>query len=159
MAEAVLAGARPVAPGVPVPTLAHDFTYTWLFYWLNGSPIPAGHLRHFEQQPRAEQQALLDGLRRDYGLSFRSLAEAASTTRVCKRPWSGACGASPSQPAGAPAGQRAVRLRAGSTAGRSFLGPAGMLITFSGVDGAGKSTVIEHVQGAAGKDSGASGWW
>ncbi|WP_426492735.1 hypothetical protein [Hymenobacter sp. 102] len=142
-APAVLAGARTVAPGVPVPSLAHDFAYTWLFYWLNGSSVPAGHLWHFEQQPAAEQRALLDNLRRDYGLSFGSLAEAAEFDAALL-----------------PALQRAVQRQPGNgwlLRGRRALAygwhtlashfrPQGMLITFSGVDGAGKSTVIEHVR-------------
>jgi len=142
-AAAVLGGAHAVAPGVPVPTLAHDFAYTWLFYWLNGSSVPAGHLVHFEQQSAPLRRVLLDGLRHDYGLSFRTLAEAATYDAALL-----------------PALQRALRRQPGNGRlarwGRavaygwytlaSHFRPQGMLITFSGVDGAGKSTVIEHVR-------------
>ena len=142
-AATVLAQAERAAGGVPVPALLHDFAYTWLFYWLNQSDLPLTHLRHFQQQPLEQQAAMLAYLTATYGITFSSLA----------------C-ASVYQPAKAallhhalrqqPANHRLARKRRGlryllSTAA-DFGRPGGLVITFSGVDGAGKSTVIGHVK-------------
>jgi len=142
-AAAVLAQAEPATAGVPVPALLHDFAYTWLFYWLNQSDLPLTHLRHFQQQCPERQAAMLAHLAETYGITFSSLA--------CASVW---------QPAKAallhhalrqqPANGRVARKRRGlryllSTAA-DFVRPGGLVITFSGVDGAGKSTVINHVK-------------
>jgi thymidylate kinase len=142
-APAVLAQAERAAGGVPVPALLHDFAYTWLFYWLNQSDLPLTHLRHFQRQCPERQAAMVAHLKETYGLTFSNLA----------------C-ASVYQPAKAallhlalrqqPANGRVARKRRGlryllSTAA-DFVRPGGLIITFSGVDGAGKSTVIEHVK-------------
>ncbi|HET9502404.1 MAG TPA: hypothetical protein VFO93_02600 [Hymenobacter sp.] len=142
-APAVLAQAERAVAGVPVPALLHDFAYTWLFYWLNQSDLPLTHLRHFQQQSPERQEAMLAHLAETYGITFSSLA--------CASVW---------QPAKAallhhalrqqPANGRVARKRRGlryllSTAA-DFVRPGGLIITFSGVDGAGKSTVINHVK-------------
>lgn len=142
-AGAVLAQAERGAGGVPVPTLLHDFAYTWLFYWLNQSNLPLGHLRHFEQLPADAQAALLAHLQASYGLNFSSLAcasvyqpaKAALLHLALKQ---------------APANGRVVRKARGLRyllhTAAEFMRPGGLVITFSGVDGAGKSTVIGHVK-------------
>jgi thymidylate kinase len=142
-APAVLAQAEVAVAGVPVPSLLHDFAYTWLFYWLNQSDLPLTHLRHFQQQSSECQEAMLAHLADTYGITFSCLA--------CASVW---------QPAKAallhhalrqqPANGRVARKRRGlryllSTAA-DFVRPGGLVITFSGVDGAGKSTVINHVK-------------
>ena len=142
-AAAVLAQADLATAGVPVPALLHDFAYTWLFYWLNQSDMPLTHLRHFEAQCPERQKAMLAYLAEAYGLIFSSLA--------CASVW---------QPAKAGllhhalrqqlANGRVARKRRGlryllNTAA-DFVRPGGLVITFSGVDGAGKSTVINHVK-------------
>ena len=142
-ADAVLAQARPAMAGVREPTLTHDFVYTWLFYWLNQSDLPLGHLRFFQQQPAARQRGLLAHLSTTYGLDFHSIAEAsvyhearaAHLDYVLRQ---------------APANCRPQRWKRGGryllNTAAEFLRPGGLVITFSGVDGAGKSTVIKHVK-------------
>ena len=142
-APAVLGQAEQTESGVHVPTLAHDFEYTWLFYWLNRSDMPLGHLRYFQQFSAAQQTGLLNYIKASYGFDFHSIAEssvyhparAAHLDYVLRQ---------------APTNRRAARWPRGlryllSTAAE-FLRPGGLVITFSGVDGAGKSTVIEHVK-------------
>jgi thymidylate kinase len=138
----VLAHARHAA-GITVPALRHDFEYTWLFYWLNGSDLPAAHRQHYEQCSPAEQHELLAHLATKYNLYFPSI-RAASTHH----------------PALAQELREHLREQAGSgffrRQGRtlryawgvatSFFRPNGFVISFSGVDGAGKSTVIEKVK-------------
>ncbi|GAA4036003.1 hypothetical protein GCM10022409_21120 [Hymenobacter glaciei] len=138
----VLAHARHAA-GITVPALRHDFEYTWLFYWLNGSDLPAAHRRHFEQCTPAEQGEMLDHLATKYNLHFSSIGAAATH-----------------QPALAQEVREHLREHSGSGFFRrqwralcygwgvatSFFRPNGFVISFSGVDGAGKSTVIEKVK-------------
>ncbi|MGI4864397.1 MAG: hypothetical protein ACRYFZ_10785 [Janthinobacterium lividum] len=142
-AGAVLTQAERGAAGVPVPTLLHDFTYTWLFYFLNQSNMPLGHLRHFEQLPAERQAGLVVHLRVAYGLSFSSLA-CASVYQVGK---AALLNLALRQ---APANGRVVRKARGLRyllhTAAEFMRPGGLIITFSGVDGAGKSTVIGHVK-------------
>ncbi|MBF9239667.1 hypothetical protein I2I05_19900 [Hymenobacter sp. BT683] len=138
----MLAYAR-AAAGVTVPALRHDFEYTWLFYWLNGSDLPAAHRRHYEQCSPAEQAELLAHLATKYNLRFDSIRaaatyhpEAAQEVREQLR----------DQP-GSGFFQRQWRaLRYGWGQATSFFQPNGFVISFSGVDGAGKSTVIEKVK-------------
>ncbi|RZK61410.1 MAG: hypothetical protein EOO59_05145, partial [Hymenobacter sp.] len=142
-APAVLAQAEQAVAGVPVPSLLHDFAYTWLFYWLNQSDLPLTHLRHFQRQCPERQAALLAHLQETYGLTFGSLA-CASVYQPAK---AALLHLALRQP---PANGRLARQRRGlryllSTVA-DFVRPGGLIITFSGVDGAGKSTVIEHVK-------------
>jgi thymidylate kinase len=142
-AQAVLDQAQRAEAGVRVPTLVHDFEYTWLFYWLNQSDMPLGHLRYFQRFPAAEQASVLHYIEASYGLSFHNLAEAsvyhaaraARLALVLRQD---------------PANRRAARwprtLRYLLHTATEFLRPGGLVITFSGVDGAGKSTVIAHVK-------------
>ncbi|OON67227.1 hypothetical protein [Hymenobacter sp. CRA2] len=139
----MLAGARVASAGVPVPALWHDFEYTWLFYWLNGSDVPAPHRRFFEQRSPQEQRMLLDYLVDKYCLHFDSVASACTY-----------------QPLIAVQLRLMVHAQAGNGywqlqwrnlryalhTAASFFRPHGFVITFSGVDGAGKSTVIEHIK-------------
>lgn len=129
--------------GLLVPTVPHDFEYTWLFYWLNGSAVPAPQLRYFEQQPAAVQAGLLALLSEKYGLRFTALAEAAG--------YSPQIGSQVRQytarrPENWPLRRTLRRLVYWLRTLGAWWKPGGLLITFSGVDGAGKSTVIEHVK-------------
>jgi len=142
-AAQVLGQAERGAAGVPVPTLLHDFAYTWLFYWLNQSDLPLQHLRYFQQQPPAQQAAMLAHLQQAYGITFSCLA-CASVYQSAK---AGHVHFALRQ---APANGRWARKRRGLRyllhTAAEFARPGGLVITFSGVDGAGKSTVIEHVK-------------
>jgi len=142
-AASVLAQAERSMAGVPVPSLLHDFAYTWLFYWLNQSHLPLTHLRHFQQQPAAQQAAMLAHLHEAYGITFSCLG-CASVYQPAK---AGLLHYALRQ---APANHRLARkwrgLRYLLHTAAEFVRPGGLVITFSGVDGAGKSTVIEHVK-------------
>ena len=142
-AAAVLAQAERGAAGVPVPTLRHDFAYTWLFYWLNHSNIPLGHLRHFEQLPAARQAELVAHLQASYGFSFSSLA-CASVYQPAKAALLHL--ALRQAPANGRVARKTRGLRYLLHTAAEFMRPGGLVITFSGVDGAGKSTVIGHVK-------------
>jgi thymidylate kinase len=142
-APTLLTQAELATAGVPVPSLVHDFAYTWLFYWLNQSDMPLTHLRHFQQQGPEEQAALLAHLTEAYGITFSSLA--------CASVWQPAKAgllhhALRQQPANGRVARKWRGLRYLLSTAADFVRPGGLVITFSGVDGAGKSTVINHVK-------------
>jgi thymidylate kinase len=142
-AAAVLGQAERAVAGVPVPNLLHDFTYTWLFYWLNQSDFPQSHRLHFQQLPGAQQAELLAHLTATYGLTFGSIAEACSYQPARTEHLHSALRQAPDN--GFWARQwRGLRFLLSTAA--EFVRPGGLIITFSGVDGAGKSTVIAHVK-------------
>ncbi|GAB3635203.1 hypothetical protein GCM10027422_07930 [Hymenobacter arcticus] len=142
-ASAVLGQAERAVAGVPVPSLLHDFAYTWLFYWLNQSNMPLPHLHYFQRQAPAQQAAMLAHLQQAYGITFSCLG-CASVYNSAK---DGHVRFALRQ---APANGRLARkwrgLRYLLHTAAEFVRPGGLVITFSGVDGAGKSTVIEHVK-------------
>ncbi|WBA42389.1 hypothetical protein [Hymenobacter canadensis] len=139
----VLDHVDPSAPGVPVLALHHDFEYTWLFYWLNQSSMPAGHLHYFQQQSPQEQQELLHHLVDKYNLHFDSVASAAQYQPLIGRQLALMIR---NQPSNSTVRRLARTVRYGLSTVASFFRPNGFVVTFSGVDGAGKSTVIEHVK-------------
>ena len=138
----VLAHARQAA-GVSVPALRHDFEYTWLFYWLNGSDLPATHRRYYEQCSPAEQGELLDHLATKYNLYFKSIQAAATHHPELAQELREHLQA---QPGNGFFRRQWRALRYGWGVATSFFRPNGFVISFSGVDGAGKSTVIEKVK-------------
>ena len=142
-APAVLAQAERAVAGVPVPSLLHDFTYTWLFYWLNQSDLPLTHLRHFQQQSPESQVAMVAHLQEAYGLTFSNLACASvyQPTKAALLHY-----ALRQQPANGRVARKRRGLRYLLSTAADFVRPGGLVITFSGVDGAGKSTVIGHVK-------------
>ena len=142
-AGAVLAEARRGVAGVWEPSLNHDFAYTWLFYWLNQSDLPLTHLRHFQQRTAEEQADVLTYLHSEYGIYFCDVAGAsvyqtgkAALLRYTLR----------QQPANRRVARKLRALGYLRSTLAELVRPGGLVVTFSGVDGAGKSTVIEHVK-------------
>lgn len=138
----VLAHARHAA-GVAVPALRHDFEYTWLSYWLNGRDLPAAHRQHFEQCSPADQRELLAHLATKYNVHFDSIRAAATyhpeLAQVVREHLQ-------EQPGSHFFRQQWQALRYAWGRATSFFRPNGFVISFSGVDGVGKSTVIEKVK-------------
>ncbi|OUJ69831.1 hypothetical protein [Hymenobacter crusticola] len=139
----VLAHAGQAAFGVPVPALRHDFEYTWLFYWLNQSDMPTGHLQHFERCAPQDQRMLLDYLVDKYDLHFESLASVARYQPLIAEHLHYLVS---TQPGNSYLRRQWRTVRYALSTVISFFRPKGFVITFSGVDGAGKSTVIEHIK-------------
>jgi thymidylate kinase len=135
--------ARRSSSGLLVPGWRDDFESTLLFYWLNHSALPASHLHYFEQLPAAGQQQLLAHLTARFGLTFGSLAEAGAYSAATEARVRQVLQKAPeNQPIRR--WLRGLSYVLGTAA--SWFQTGGMLISFSGVDGAGKSTVIGHVQ-------------
>lgn len=129
--------------GVKVPSAAQDFTYVWLFYLLNNAAIPEKYRQHFsfyskqwskELNEKFEWKEIL-GIRH-YREVFRFDPE--NRKKVMNILEENHCNR----------GIKKIKnklLYAADTVRENFF-RKGFIITFSGVDGAGKSTVIEKVK-------------
>ncbi len=139
----VMSAAQRTAGGLLVPSHRDDFVSTFLFYWLNGSAVGPAHVAHFERLTASEQQGLLAHLTTTFGLTFNSIAEAAAYADATTARVRAVLRQVPANRA-VPRNWRRLGYWLGTAA--SWFQRGGMLISFSGVDGAGKSTVIAHVR-------------
>jgi thymidylate kinase len=137
-ATAVLSGARPGrGEGWSVPALEHEFAYPFLFSVLNGSDMPSKHREYFSSLGHAEQARVLESINATYGLAAESLADLFTYSRGTHERVQEALTRQPSN-RGLKRARRLSRYVA-DVARRE----RGLVVTFSGVDGAGKSTVLE----------------
>lgn len=125
---------------VMIPDLKHDLAYTYAFYTLNHSNIPLRYFEHFlNHEPKITNRAV-NHLNSIYGTSFESIEEVLTQGHH-----------------GAESLRKAVRRRSFTAALKSkftyikdtfndLIKRRGYIVTFSGVDGAGKSTIIEIVK-------------
>lgn len=130
--------------GVRQPRAWADFTYTWLFYWLNGKSVPPKYrlqFQYFSEPARQEMENGLSGWKEIFGIrSYTELFQLTPERRqtlvqavqkqTLNRGWH----------------HRWSYLAYLYDAVRTHLPRRGFTVTFSGVDGAGKSTVIEAVR-------------
>lgn len=142
-AQSLLGSATPNAFGVKQPAPVQDFMYTWLFYGLNGQSLPEKYQRYFtffSGQLRKDFNRRLPWLtlmhKRDYTELFQWSAADAILVR--------------SRLAQQPENRGWQRLRNkvlyGADCLRSWMVRPGFSITISGVDGAGKSTILQELK-------------
>ncbi len=128
--------------GNKVPCAADNFAYTSMFYVLNGAAVPERYQQYFTHLS-APQQGEINGWIKENFLSINSFASLYNTTasqqqqvlqaikaKNNNRGWSGLKN----------------RLQYVIDTIRNLAPRKGFIITFSGVDGAGKSTVIENTK-------------
>lgn len=126
--------------GLSVPTPEHDFEYAFLFYNLNGQNIPQKYYRFFAQD--GDQQArVLKYVNTKYSLELDDY-DACFTLETSSRNWLKTIVKHQSmrQPITILSNTLMYALDALKSVGMD----RGFVITFSGVDGSGKSTVIEN---------------
>lgn len=142
-AAVLLAGASFNAFGVKIPAVQDDFTYTWLFYLLNGRGLPEQYRWQFTFFSRPLHQRMEENTpwKTVLGLhSYRELFEYTlknhhKVATVLQQ-----------QPANKGWLKWKNRMAYCLDAIREHRPRKGFTITFSGVDGAGKSTVIETMR-------------
>lgn len=133
-------GARLNEAGMKVPTTGDDMRYTRLFYLLNRSAMPQSYRDHYLSQNMNVQSDLLRQMREEgaaenknfaallqYDDVNRERAVAFLKTMPANRGWAGIW----------------HRMQHTGDRLRKLIPHRGYIITFSGVDGPGKSTVIE----------------
>lgn len=141
--QTVIAQAKMGPLGVKVPDLKHDLEYAFLFYTLNDSSIPKKYWSFFDQENLLYKYEAVFYLNEKYGLDFDNMLELfqfkipAVKSRILKTIQNSRLSL-----------WNKFKLKANylvDTIKSAWLHP-GFIITFSGVDGAGKSTVIEIVK-------------
>ncbi len=125
--------------GLNVPAPDDNFKYTWLFYWLNRSDIPQEYLDLFEQHGTT----LTNMLQQQYQLPVSNFTEVGKFNQA----WYKQVKNTLYKEFNHAIGTKISNLAAYCT--DTFLGifhRRGFVVTFSGVDGAGKSTIIERTR-------------
>ncbi len=129
--------------GISIPAPEDDFVYTWLFYWLNHSDIPERYDLFFKSFDKQAHARLLSSIRGEYDLPVLDYENVISLDKSLNEKL-----------------LKNLSLR-GENRGivrlahlceyyidsiKNIMTQKGFIITFSGVDGAGKSTVIENIR-------------
>ena len=128
--------------GITCASLHHSFEYVILFYLLNGSSIPEKHQNYFSNLSSTKRSSILAHMCQRYGLSFNVLDELYSVNgkdskKVLRH--------INNLPINKGISQLCNQLRYLGDVVRDIHWNKGVTISFSGVDGAGKSTVLDSV--------------
>ncbi len=139
----LLRSATPGRSHVRMPDERFGFEYTWLFNLLNGSSLPKRYRTYYQSLTAEERERILSHINSSFGFEAVSLEEfydysayrrqqvvrklkKSSTNSIVSR-WI-----------------RSVSYTADTI--RSLFERRGMMITLTGVDGAGKSTIIDELK-------------
>lgn len=141
--DLLLKSARPNMFGIKVPANQYDMEYALVFYTLNGASIPYKYFDHFQGAVRQEKQETFDYLNGKYQLGFESYSQLFPYTNrkqksvvdvIKKRPFS------------------SIKRRLTdwisyvSDSIKDIITARGFVVTLSGVDGVGKSTIVSEVR-------------
>lgn len=140
--ESFFKNRRMTNSGIYKASLKYDFEYCLLFYVLNNSSIPYRYESYFKDKiTREEQTRVFYYINKKYNLNATSFEElfvnstrlkrklkAVLNKRIENKGWS----------------QLKNKVNYLLDTAKSFTANKGMIITFSGVDGAGKTTVISN---------------
>jgi thymidylate kinase len=147
-AQKVMLSATKNEFGFKVPLPEHDFSYTWMFYWLNKAEVPQHYRDKFMSLSSAEQFRITKYVEANYFHTIDDFSELFNLKKGHRR--------------------ALVHQLRSANENRGFQGlyniisyltdvvknefpHKGFIVTFSGVDGAGKSTVIENIRQMADK--------
>lgn len=135
----VLANATNTGKGILVASEAHDITYTWLFYALNNAALPNKYHQLMEAAPQAVQQEACAMLQQITGqeITPQTLGTISKAQRQAAQIGVNRLPANRGFHKLYYITQYAIDML------RDWKNNRGFIITFSGVDGAGKSTIIE----------------
>ncbi len=142
-AKSILNEACPDRYGIRRAKAKHELQYSLLFYTLNGAPIPQDYYQYFMNRCEGQTKILRDHLNWAHGLNFKTLKEAFKYSQELHAKLVGSVANYPENKG--LKGMMNKVLYYFDTA-RDMLRSEGMIITFSGVDGAGKSTIIEDIR-------------
>ncbi len=129
--------------GIKVASLEHDFTYTWLFYWLNNAPMPIHYQEHFAASGIQNLEKLDNELYIQWSGEIKSHKDAFTFNTGLKNKIEKAL---KNQLANNTFNHIIHTIQYFMDIVKRLFPKKGCIITFSGVDGAGKSTVIEKVK-------------
>ncbi|MCG8329034.1 MAG: hypothetical protein MI974_15175 [Chitinophagales bacterium] len=119
------------------------FTHVVLFNFLNGSAVPQHYIKYWQEMPIEEQQSLLYTFNNEYGTAFDQIGALKNYDEEACRKIKGVIRKLKENTFPKLLRNRTKYLWSKI---REFAGThKGIVITFSGVDGAGKSTVLSKV--------------
>jgi thymidylate kinase len=142
-AKELLASATHNRFGVKTPAVLHHFNYTWLFYLLNKASMPDKYANYYNSLTSPDKETLNDELCWKSILGFNRVAELYEYNTTNHK----AVLSTLKKNAFNTGLNRIVNtVQYALDKLRELRFEKGFIITFSGVDGAGKSTIIEHVR-------------
>jgi len=129
--------------GVRVLEPAYDYLYIYLFYYLNGASIPSKYSTHFQHAGREKEKAILTLIESHTGIQASELcATFAWSARTHQELVAFLRQSKNNRPSSRLA--RWVHYAADSLS--DLCRAKGIMLTFSGVDGAGKSTILGEMR-------------
>ncbi len=141
--EEVLEHATTNKEGIKVPFTGHHFEYIMLFYMLNGSKTDDKYIQYFATYTFEERAKIFAYVRPKYDLIINTLDELLITNHRIQEE---VMEEIRSYPVNRGFRKLRNRIRYLRDLLSDFLNNRGITITFSGVDGSGKSTVLEEVK-------------
>ena len=142
--EAILQLTCVNADKVKVPQRHHDFLYILLFYTLNKSAIPEKYFNQFHNLLLEEQKGILSYVNEKYSMDLKSLDELMQNNLSIRPTLLAHIKAAFSQ--NHSIGSIKSLFQYVSDTLKEYIYNQGFIMTISGVDGAGKSTVIESLK-------------
>lgn len=128
--------------GIWVPALRHDVEYALMFYTLNGADMPVKYLEFFTRQSIVDQAKTVQYFRQKYDLKFSNLGSLMSATAFCRYAFQEHL---IEQKQKFPTLQIKLKTNYVLDTIKDRWFRRGFIVTFSGVDGVGKTTIIENV--------------
>ena len=142
-AKPLLISAIPNASGVMVPEMKYDFEYCLLFYTLNGASIPEKYQDHYKTHNQLQNNRIFDYINNKYQLKIKNNDELFEFNPYLKLKLVSKIEDS------------ILNIKLNNLKNKvnyvldilsDMIYRKGMVITFSGVDGAGKTTIIRKVK-------------
>ncbi|MEO0310982.1 MAG: putative thymidylate kinase, partial [Bacteroidota bacterium] len=128
---------------VKLPEERFCFEYTWLFYLLNASHMPPKYVAYYQSMSDTVKQHILNHIKSSYGLSIVSIEECFRHTKTLRAEVLKSLATKRSN-SFTKRLKRKVNYYIDTI--KDLVDRRGIVITFSGVDGAGKSTIINEVK-------------
>jgi thymidylate kinase len=129
--------------GVAVPAHHHDVEYALMFYTLNGATVPQKYIEFFDQAEKASKLKTLCYFFKKYELEFSSIRDLLTSFETSQTAFKKKLNTElkPSL-----FQQLIAKTRYVQDTIKDRVGRRGFILTFSGVDGVGKTTVIDLVK-------------
>ncbi|MBK6446508.1 MAG: hypothetical protein IPF81_14790 [Bacteroidetes bacterium] len=142
-AKKVLRSAISNVEGIRVPDKRFCFEYTWLFYTLNGASLPERYVNYYNSLDYVQRGQILNHLHSSF--KFRS-DDLQDFVKYQPKQHKNIIHAISKYPSNTPINNLKSKINYLIDSVRELNYRRGMMITLTGVDGAGKSTIIEELQ-------------
>lgn len=142
-AKPLLISAMPNSSGIMVPDVKFDFEYCFLFYTLNGAIIPKKYLEHYSMHNQLQNNKMFNYINEKYQLKVYNYVELFDFNPYLKLSI-----LSKLEELSFNLNLKKFKNNINYVIDtlKDMVYKKGMVITFSGVDGAGKTTIIEKVK-------------